>query len=181
MNTPNKLTLVRIFLIPVFLVLLYISFPWHRYVALFVFLVASLTDALDGHLARSRGQITDFGKFMDPLADKLLVIAAMLYFVEQWQMPAWVLLLVVTREFAVTALRLVAVEGGRVIAAGIAGKIKTVATMLGICVMLVPPLAAASLFGVTVNTVCVALILVTTLWSGLEYFLKNKDVINWKS
>jgi CDP-diacylglycerol--glycerol-3-phosphate 3-phosphatidyltransferase len=181
MNTPNKLTLVRIFLIPVFLILLYVEFPGHKYVALGVFLVASLTDALDGHLARSRGQVTDFGKFMDPLADKLLVIAAMLYFVEQWQMPAWVLLLVVAREFAVTALRLVAVDKGRVIAAGVAGKVKTVVTMLGICVMLIPPAAFAAIFGITVNAICVILILMTTLWSGVEYFVKNKDVIDWKS
>ena len=159
MNTPNKLTLVRILLIPVFLILLYCPFPGNRYVALGIFIVASLTDALDGHLARSRGQITDFGKFMDPLADKLLVIAAMLYFVEQWQMPAWVLLLVIAREFAVTALRLVAVDNGRVIAAGIAGKVKTVVTMLGICVMLVPPAAQAGIGGqFTVNNLCVALI-----------------------
>ena len=182
MNTPNKLTLVRILLIPVFLILLYCPFPGNRYVALGIFIVASLTDALDGHLARSRGQITDFGKFMDPLADKLLVIAAMLYFVEQWQMPAWVLLLVIAREFAVTALRLVAVDNGRVIAAGIAGKVKTVVTMLGICVMLVPPAAQAGIGGqFTVNNLCVALILLTTLWSGIEYFVKNRDVIDWAS
>ena len=183
MNTPNKLTLVRIALIPVFLVLLYLPFSGNRYAALGVFILASLTDALDGHLARSRDQITTFGKFMDPLADKLLVIAAMLFFVEQGQMPAWVLLLVVAREFAVTGLRLVAVNTGRVIAAGFAGKIKTVVTMLCICVMLAPPVAEVSFgfAGITVNTLCVALILITTVWSGVEYFVKNRYVIDWRA
>lgn len=181
MNTPNKLTLLRILLIPVFLVLLYVSFPGHTYVALAVFVLASATDAIDGHLARSRNQITVFGKFMDPLADKLLVISAMLYFTEHWQMPAWAVLVVVAREFAVTGLRLVAVDSGRVIAAGIGGKIKTVVTMISICIMLIPPFFCATVFGISINTICVLAILITTVWSGVEYFVKNKDVINWKS
>ena len=98
MNTANKLTMLRILMIPVFLVVLYLDFPCNRYVALAVFILASVTDFVDGHIARSRGLITDFGKFMDPLADKMLVMAAMLWFVEMGRMPAWALLIVVVRE-----------------------------------------------------------------------------------
>ena len=117
MNTANKLTMLRILMIPVFLVVLYLDFPCNRYVALAVFILASATDFVDGHIARSRGLITDFGKFMDPLADKMLVMAAMLWFVEVGRMPAWTLLIVVVREFAVSGLRLIAADNGRVIAA----------------------------------------------------------------
>ena len=105
MNTANKLTMMRIFLIPVFLIVLYLEFPFHMWIALAVFVLASVTDFIDGYVARNYNQITDFGKFMDPLADKVLVMAAMLWFVEAGRMPAWALLIVVVREFAVTALR----------------------------------------------------------------------------
>lgn len=172
MNTPNKLTLARVLFIPVFLVLLYLdNFPLHQYLALAVFIAASLTDLADGYLARSRNQITDFGKFMDPLADKLLVVSAMLWFVEQGRVPAWVLLIIVAREFAVTGLRLLAVEQGRVIAAGWSGKVKTASTMVGICLMLlpVPPV---------VDRVTAAVIVVATLYSGAEYFIRNRDVLH---
>ena len=132
MNLPNKLTMLRVILVPVFMVFAALC----RYgtqdfnaglmlAAGIVFAVASFTDFLDGYLARKNNLVTDFGKFMDPLADKLLVVAAMLLFVEQHQMPAWALLLVVAREFAVTGLRLIAVDNGRVIAAAWSGKIKT--------------------------------------------------------
>ena len=109
MTTANKITIFRVVLIPVFLVLMYLRFPGHMYWAFGVFVLASLSDFVDGYIARHYNQITDFGKFMDPLADKLLVVSAMLMFVEQHQMPAWALLLVVAREFAVTGLRLIAV------------------------------------------------------------------------
>lgn len=173
MNTPNKLTLLRVLLIPVFLVLVYLSFPYHMLWALAVFIIASLTDFLDGRMARSRGLVTDFGKFMDPLADKMLVMAALVCFVELGRLPAWAMLIVIVREFAVTALRLIAVEGGRVIAAGWSGKIKTASTMVCICLML-----ALTEFPV-LDLVCTIVILVTTVYSGLEYFIKNKDVMNW--
>lgn len=173
MNTPNKLTLLRVLLIPVFIVLVYLPVPYHLLWALLVFIVASLTDFLDGRLARSRGLVTDFGKFMDPLADKMLVMAALVCFVELGRLPAWAMLIVIVREFAVTALRLIAVEGGRVIAAGWSGKIKTASTMVCICLMLaftgLPALDAA----------CTVVILATTIYSGLEYFIKNKDVMDW--
>lgn len=172
MNTANKLTLTRVVMIPIFLVVLYLNFTFNHYVALAIFILASITDFLDGYIARHYDQITDFGKFMDPLADKLLVISAMLWFVEAGAMPGWAALLVVARELAVTGLRLVAVDNGRVIAAGWSGKVKTFTTMVGICLMLLP---IPELLGL----ICVGLIVLTTLYSGVEYFVKNRDVLNW--
>lgn len=175
MNTANKLTMLRIFLIPIFLIVLYLDFPYHMWVGVLIFVAASVTDFIDGYVARHYDQITDFGKFMDPLADKVLVVAAMLWFVEMGRMAAWALLIVIVREFAVTALRLVAVEGNRVIAAGWSGKVKTAATMICIVLMLLP--LASSLL----DMICVAVILVTTIYSGIEYFVKNTGVIDWRN
>lgn len=170
MTTANKLTLCRVVMIPIFLVLLYVDFTGHLWAALAVFILASVTDFIDGYVARHYHQITDFGKFMDPLADKLLVMSAMAWFVEVVWMPAWAFFVVIARELAVTGLRLVAVEQGRVIAAAKSGKVKTACTMVGIILMLIFPNA-------TLRLVCVAVILVTTIYSGIEYFVKNKDVL----
>lgn len=172
MNTANKLTMLRVLLIPVFLVVLYLDVAYSQYIALAIFVVASITDFVDGYIARHYNQVTDFGKFMDPLADKLLVMAALVWLVAAGRFPAWAFFVVIAREFAVTALRLVAVEGGRVIAAAWSGKIKTAATMVGICVML---LFTEPVFDAVVMWVIVA----STLYSGVEYFIKNKDVIDW--
>lgn len=172
MNTANKLTMLRVVLIPVYMIVLYLGFTGSMYVALAIFIIASLTDLLDGYVARHYNQTTDFGKFMDPLADKVLVIAAMLWFVETGRMPAWALLIVVAREFAVSGLRLVAVDNGRVIAAGWSGKVKTASTMVCICLMHLPIPGA-------LDWVCVAVIAATTLYSGVEYFVRNRDVLNW--
>ena len=174
MTTANKITIFRVALIPVFLVLAY---SWQRYWALGVFVIASLSDMLDGYIARHCNQITDFGKFMDPLADKVLVMAAMCYFVEIGRIPGWALAIVLLREFAVSGMRLVAVEQGRVIAAAWSGKIKTAATMLCLCLMLLvgPPKLGDSAPDV-VAQFSTAVILVTTVWSGAEYFWKNRDV-----
>lgn len=169
MTTANKLTIFRIVLIPVFLIVLYLGFPGSRWVALAIFIVASLTDTLDGYIARHYNQITDFGKFMDPLADKMLVMAAMCWFVESGAMAGWVLALVLLREFAVSGMRLVAVEQGRVIAAAKSGKVKTASTMVCLCLMMVLPWH-------WLNILAQAVILVTTLYSGAEYFVKNRDV-----
>ena len=172
MTTANKLTLVRVLMIPAFLIVLYAGFPGSRYVALGIFIAASLTDMLDGYIARHYNQVTDFGKFADPLADKVLVLTAMLWYVEAGQMPAWVVATVLLREFAVSGLRMIASERGRVIAAAWSGKIKTASTMVCLCLMFLPVPPA-------VNAVCWAVILVTTVWSGVEYFIKNRDVMNW--
>lgn len=171
MNTANKLTILRVVMIPVFLLILYLGLPGANYWALAIFVAASLTDTLDGYIARRYNQVTDFGKFMDPLADKCLVVAAMLWFVEIGQMPGWAVLVVVVREFAVSGLRMVAADKGRVIAAGWSGKVKTACTMVCIVVMLLP-------ISVEINTLCVTVIVLTTLYSGVEYFMKNLDVLS---
>lgn len=189
MNLPNKLTLLRIVLTPVFMGVLYWGFPGADYAALAIFIVASLTDLLDGKIARKYNLVTDFGKFADPLADKILVVAAMLWFVEVGRMPAWALLVVLLREFSVSGLRMIASDKGRVIAAGWSGKVKTAATMVCVIVMLLigPSAAALQEPGVLmavpaavllrVDSVCVWIIVLTTLYSGVEYFVNNRDVI----
>ena len=166
MNTANKLTLLRVVMIPLFLLVLYLDVPGANYWALAIFVIASLTDTLDGYIARHYNQTTDFGKFMDPLADKCLVTAAMLWFVEIGQMPGWALLVVIIREFGVSGLRMVAADKGRVIAAGWSGKVKTASTMVCIVLMLLPIAAL-------VNNICVAVIVLATIYSGVEYFMKN--------
>ena len=172
MNLPNKLTMLRILLIPVFMVVLYWDFPGATWVAVAIFIVASFTDLLDGKIARKYNLVTDFGKFADPLADKMLVTAAMLWFVEIGQMPAWALLIVIVREFAVSGLRMIASDKGRVIAAGWSGKVKTASTMVCIVLMLIPPVARE------ISSLCVAVIVLTTIYSGVEYFIKNLDVLS---
>jgi len=169
MTTANKLTILRVVMIPAFLVVVYWGFPGSTYWALGIYIVACLTDWLDGYIARHYNQVSDFGKFMDPLADKCLVVAALCWFVENGQMAGWVLAVVLLREFAVSGMRLVAVEKGRVIAAGWSGKVKTASTMVCICLML---------FGIPgwAERVCEGIILVTTIYSGVEYFAKNLDV-----
>lgn len=176
MTTASKITLVRVALIPVFMVCLYLSpeTAWLQWAALAVFILASLTDYVDGTIARKYNQVSDFGKFLDPLADKLLVISCMAIFCEWGIFPAWALMIVLAREFAVTGLRLVAVDNGRVIAAAWSGKIKTACTMVGLCVMQVFYSAA------WLNWVIIAVIVATTLYSGVEYFVKNWDVLNLK-
>ena len=171
MTTANKITIFRVVLIPVFLALAYAGL---MYWAFAVFVLASLSDMLDGYIARHYNQITDFGKFMDPLADKVLVMAAMCFFVERGCMPGWVLAIVMLREFAVSGMRLVAVEQGRVIAAAWSGKVKTAATMVCLCLMLAlgKPVSAPDYVAVLSTVVIVA----TTVYSGIEYFYKNRDV-----
>lgn len=170
MTTASKITLIRVLMIPAFLVTMYLSGGesgmW-MLISLLIFVVASLTDFVDGYIARHYNQTTDFGKFLDPLADKLLVIAAMSMFCEWGVFPAWALMIVLTREFAVTGLRLVAVQKGTVIAAGWSGKVKTASTMVGLCAMMAIP-------GIPVlNWIVIAVIVGTTLYSGIEYFAQN--------
>ena len=170
MTTASKITLIRVAFIPVFMVLMYLSGGQSNlwmWISLAVFIVASLTDYVDGHIARKYNQVSDFGKFLDPLADKLLTIAAMVMFCEWGMMPGWALMLVLAREFAVTGLRLVAVGKGKVIAAGWSGKVKTASTMVGLCVLMAFPTVAW--LAIVVN----AIIVVTTIYSGVEYFAQN--------
>lgn len=184
MTTASKFTMARIAMIPVFMVCLEFSKDSLAMTAaaLFVFILASVTDFIDGHIARKYNQITDFGKFLDPLADKLLVISAMCIFCAWDIFPAWALMIVLTREFAVTGLRLIAVGNGRVIAAGWSGKVKTAATMVSLCVLIVfwdvtrLGLGIPAVVNTVVRWVVIAVIVVTTVVSGVEYFVKNSDV-----
>ena len=169
-NTANKLTMLRVILIPVYLVVWYLNLKYSALLALAVFVIASVTDFLDGYVARHYNQVTTFGKFMDPLADKILVITAMIWFVSVGLLPVWALVIVVAREFAVSGLRLIAVDNGRVIAAAWSGKVKTFSTMVCLCLMHLP-------IPEMLVQVCVWVIVITTVYSGIEYFWKNKDVI----
>lgn len=170
MTTASKITLLRVAFIPVYMIFMYLSGGkpglW-MWLSLAIFIIASLTDYVDGQIARKCNQVSDFGKFLDPLADKLLVIAAMTMFCEWGMMPAWALMIVLTREFAVSGLRMVAASKGSVIAAGWSGKIKTASTMVGLCILMVFPENAAVIWTVVV------MIAGTTVYSGAEYFIKN--------
>lgn len=170
MTAASKVTLTRIFLIPVYMVLMYVSGgvagPW-MWGALGVFILASVTDFVDGYIARHCNQVSDFGKFLDPLADKLLVIAAMAMFCEWGLCPAWALMAVLAREFAVTGLRLVAAGKGTVIAAGWSGKVKTASTMVGLCLLMAFPHIQPLRWAV------IWVVVATTLYSGVEYFARN--------
>ena len=170
MTTASKITLARVALIPVYLWMMYRSGgaagPW-MFGALAVFIFASATDFVDGYIARHYNQVSDFGKFLDPLADKLLTLAAMCMFCQWGTFPAWALMLVLTREFAVSGLRMVAGPKGKVIAAGKSGKFKTASTMIGLCVWMAFPQIAV------IGTVVMWVIVVTTIYSGVEYFIQN--------
>jgi len=172
MNLANRLTLFRVAMIPVFLVVLYIGFPHSNIVAMIIFILAAITDFADGQIARRRNIVTDFGKFLDPIADKVLTFAAMMWFVETGVIPGWVVLIVILREFAVTALRLIAASnGGAVIAADLLGKIKTVSTIVVLTAMFLPMTELLNIIGSVI-------ILITTVVSGVEYFIKNKSVLS---
>ena len=170
MTTASKITLVRVVLIPVYMVLMLLSAngaDWLRWAAVAVFVIASISDFLDGYIARHYNQVSDFGKFLDPLADKLLVTACMMIFVGWGRMPSWVVFIVIAREFAISGLRMVAASNGTVIAAGWSGKIKTSCTMVGLIAMMVLPNLP------TLDMVVNIVILLTTVYSGVEYFCKN--------
>lgn len=170
MNLPNKLTVLRIVLVPVF-VILYLSgmlIP-----ALAVFIVASVTDTLDGNIARKYNLITNFGKIMDPLADKVLVYAAFCLFVERGVMPGWMLIVILFREFAVAGIRTVAASEGIVIAAGNSGKVKTVLQMIAVPLLIISGLN--SFFDILGQSFLWAS-LVMTVYSGAEYIIKNRKV-----
>ena len=171
MTTASKITLVRVLMIPVFMGLLLMGY---NIAALVVFIVASCTDFVDGYIARHYNQVSNFGKFLDPLADKLLVLSCMLIFVSRGRMSAVAVMIVLAREFAVSGLRMVAAEQGSVIAAAWSGKIKTASTMVGLCVMLV--LTKYTLLDDSIT----GIIVVTTLISGVEYFVKNWGVLDMK-
>lgn len=184
MTTATKITFVRIFLIPIFMVTMYLAETreYMLYISLAIFAIASITDLIDGEVARRCHQVSTLGKFLDPLADKVLVIAAMAMFCEWGIFPAWALMIVLTREFAVSGLRMVASGKGNVIAAGWSGKVKTAVTMICLCGMLAFNGAffkdlLGECFVNIFNWISVIAISVTTLYSGVEYFIRNKSAL----
>ena len=174
MNLPNKLTTLRVIMIPFFVVFMLTDFAGgaSKWIALGLFIIASLTDLLDGHIARKYNLVTNFGKFMDPLADKLLVCAALICLVEMGRIPSWIVIVIISREFIISGFRLIASDNGRVIAASYWGKFKTTVQMIMICLM-IADISALSLL--TDIVMWVALIL--TVVSLVDYLVKNKDVM----
>lgn len=177
MNVSNKLTILRILLIPVMIVLMYLPTPGCRYAALAVFCIASMTDFLDGYLARKNGWITDFGKFLDPLADKFLVLSALAVFCESHLVPAWFLLIILFRELSVDGLRLIAVTKGKVIAASKLGKIKTVSQILLIIWLF---LSGHAVYTDLLSWILGLFVPLMTIISGADYFLKNRSALSEK-
>ena len=175
MNLPNKLTMIRIFLVPVFVIFMMLPVGAGRWLALAVFIIASLTDTADGKIARKYNLVTDFGKFMDPLADKLLVCAAMICLVSKGQLPAWVVVVIISREFIISGFRLIAVENGVVIAASWWGKIKTVVQMVMICALLID---ASPMWFRVLEQILIYAALILTVVSLVDYIIKNKNVID---
>ena len=193
MNLANKLTMVRIFLVPLFLIFIAVkNIPYGTFIATFIFVIASLTDQLDGYIARSRNQVTNFGKFMDPLADKLLVTAALISLVELQVIPAWATVVIIAREFAVSGLRTIAASEGKVIAASVWGKVKTVTQIIAIIALLlqvnigssqylISLVNSSDIFNSIVNygpRLFLFLAVIMTLISGYDYFKKNINIIN---
>ncbi len=182
MNTPNKLTVLRMLLVPVFMVFALINGAFCQTIALIVFALASFTDYLDGKIARAQGLVTTFGKFMDPLADKLLTTAAFLVFMDKGLISPWVIIIVLFREFAVSGIRLVAAGTGEVIAASWWGKLKTVSQMVAIIltfVLIIVPVFTESVNYIIVN-IAVWISTVLTLVSGWDYIYKNKNLLQFK-
>lgn len=195
MNLPNKLTIIRIFLVPIMVIIPFfniqgewLNVPITYWIINFIFIIASITDKLDGTIARSRNQITTFGKFLDPLADKILVLAAMMMLVEFAKLPAWIPIIVIAREFIVSGYRLIAVEkGGKVIAASIWGKLKTVTQMIAIILAFVDvngffAFTSGNLtgFSLGLNVVASLMMLISviaTIFSGVDYIKGGKDLL----
>lgn len=177
MNLPNKLSLLRVALIPVMVALMYPNTPVCNGLAVAVFALAALTDFLDGHIARKHHIVTDFGKFVDPVADKLLVLSALIMLIQQGLMPAWVTVVILARELCVDGLRMVAVTHGQVIAAGKLGKIKTVSQIVLILWLMI---ARQPVMRSWISGILALWVLAITLWSGVDYFVRNgaclKDV-----
>lgn len=199
MNLPNKITIVRILMVPIFMVVLYLPFQTSNVIAFFIFAIAAFTDSLDGHIARSRNLVTNFGKFLDPLADKLLVAAALIALVGMGMIPSWFATIIIAREFMVTGIRLLANGEGRVIAASIWGKIKTITQIIAILLLLLDTykLAENDIFMIyklknmfvnfmtspventigILSTIMIILAVIITVFSGIDYLVKNKDVL----
>ena len=176
MNLPNKLTLLRICLIPVFVILMLSQVSNFFLISCIIFIIASITDFLDGKIARKYNLVTDFGKFMDPLADKLLVLSALICMIEYDLVAGWMVIIIVARELTVSILRAIAADNGKVIAASGGGKIKTTSQMIAIILLLIGANYSNSQI-VFVGTIAMYIATIFTLYSGIDYLYKNKELI----
>lgn len=194
MNLPNKITIARIILVPIMMIIPFLGIenvvfgvPLSNLIVLAIFLIASITDFLDGHIARKRNIVTNFGKFLDPIADKLLVLAALVMLVEWGNLPAWVPIIIAAREFMVSAIRMLAASEGKVIAASKLGKIKTVTQMVAISLAFLDTNPFMGFLGGGLSTyalilnvlmsIAMWLAVIATIWSGVDYFMKSKDIV----
>ncbi len=195
MNLPNKITIARILLVPLMMIIPYIGIktkilyglPLSNIIILVIFLTASFTDYLDGHIARKRNLVTNFGKFLDPIADKLLVITALVMLLEMRIIPSWIVVVIVAREFMVSAIRMLVASEGKVIAASKLGKIKTVTQIIAISFAFIDvnpffkfidgSLTNLTLLLNVLSSVSMLVAVIATIWSGTDYFIKSKDVI----
>lgn len=177
LNLANKLTLSRILLVPVFMIVYLVKMPYNNYTAAGIFIVAAITDSIDGYIARSRNQVTNFGKFMDPIADKLLVVAALLCLVEQGSVSSWIAMIIISREFIVSGIRLVAAAEGIVIAASKLAKLKTITQVVAIVVILINNFPF-KFINIPVDRILLWIAVIFTVVSGVEYIIKNRDVLN---
>ncbi|RDU38614.1 CDP-diacylglycerol--glycerol-3-phosphate 3-phosphatidyltransferase [Neobacillus piezotolerans] len=187
MNVPNKITISRILLIPLFMIIVLVPFQWGtvsllgatmpvtHLVGALLFIFAAATDWVDGYYARKYKLVTNMGKFLDPLADKLLVSAALIVLVELQYAPSWIVILIISREFAVTGLRLLLVEGGEVVAANMLGKIKTWAQIIAVSSLLLHNIIF-EMISIPFDDIALWVALIFTMWSGWDYFAKNMHV-----
>lgn len=188
MNVPNQISMFRIFLIPIFMVFMLVNFGWGEVsllgatiptghlIGAIIFIIASITDFIDGYYARKYNLVTNMGKFLDPLADKLLVSAAFIILVQYGIAPAWVVILIISREFAVTGLRLILANEGEVVAANMLGKIKMWTQIVAISSLLLGNIFF-EMFSIPFDTIMLYVCLVFTLWSGFDYFYLNRKVL----
>ncbi|MDR7869956.1 MAG: CDP-diacylglycerol--glycerol-3-phosphate 3-phosphatidyltransferase [Tissierellaceae bacterium] len=179
MNIANKITLFRVFLVPLFMIVLYSNVNNSQIIAGFIFIFASLTDTLDGYLARSRNLVTNFGKFVDPLADKVLVSAALISLVDMGKIPGWIVVIIIAREFTITGFRVLAASDGITIAASPLGKFKTITQLLAVILILFNNFPFESM-NIPMDQIMLYLALIFTILSGLDYIFKNKHVLNLK-
>ncbi|NLY84763.1 MAG: CDP-diacylglycerol--glycerol-3-phosphate 3-phosphatidyltransferase [Tissierellia bacterium] len=176
MNLANKITIFRIFLVPIFLLVLYSNIKYSSYIAAFIFIIASLTDTLDGYIARSKNMITNFGKFVDPLADKILVSAALISLVDLGKIPGWIVVIVIAREFSISGFRIIAASEGITIAASPLGKIKTI-TQLAAIILLLLNNFPFYLINLPLDMILLYISLFFTVLSGIDYIYKNKSTL----
>ncbi len=184
MNLPNKLTLMRVILVPFFVFFMLVDIGYgriFRLIALIIFIVASLTDMADGKIARKYNLVTNFGKFMDPLADKLLVSSAIICLMARGMIPAWMVIVIIAREFIISGFRLIAVERGVVIAAGMLGKVKTVFQMAAVILLILSMVWKLNIFSFYpfsfLGRIALWAAVILTVLSLIEYFVENKDVL----